>query len=139
MNNTIILFKHSKHNEDIQVVNNLSIYLISSSENSATIYTELNITNYKKNKTTRKMDAKFTDDTDFLSLDFKQNIEIKTEVNKKGCVPLIQLKHGGNPEAHLLEERSKPAPDLLGWDIPGPLAELPPPGWGDDERTSPGI
>jgi len=56
-----------------------------------------------------------------------------------GCVPLIQLKHGGNPEAHLLEERSKPAPDLLGWDIPGPLAELPPPGWGDDERTSPGI
>ena len=83
MNNTIILFKHSKHNEDIQVVNNLSIYLISSSENSATIYTELNITNYKKNKTTRKMDAKFTDDTDFLSLDFKQNIEIKTEVNKK--------------------------------------------------------
>jgi len=93
MDKLITLFNHTNHNEEIQIVDEILIILRSCSENSVTIYTQLNITNYEKTLTTKRFDAELTDESDFITLDFKQKNIQETEVNGKPYkIKLLNIK-----------------------------------------------
>jgi hypothetical protein len=83
MDKLITLFNHTNHNEDIQIVDEISLKLVSYSEDRVTLLTELNTTDYQETTISKKIDSKFTDETDCLNLDFKQNNIQEAKVNNK--------------------------------------------------------